>query len=269
MRLTSGLLTVALMPQGWASRGHACSPQLSTCGPSPLPEACMEQTPHSFQKLNMELNIQRVYHVEKPIIYVISADPKPTRVSSDMTHNGDKACRMGLRLVPRCREGAGVLSHHAGHLQVPLPGALTRGGPCTPHARTGTGTTETELGEQEGADPLGTVPEAPGKALTPSALALGPQDPPDTWEGEMQSARADGSHSVSARPPPARGAVRELLHPSVSGGPQGGRCDVRVPELRGQAAFLDVGYRPLRRGEGGTCPIHSGRGAGFPDPSTN
>lgn len=229
----------------------------------------MEQTPHSFQKLNVELNIQRVYHVEKPIIYVISADPKPTRVSSDMTHNGDKACRMGLRLVPRCREGAGVLSHHAGHLQVPLPRALTRGGPCTPHARTGAGTTETELGEQEGADPLGTVPEAPGKALTPSALALGPQDPPDTWEGEMQSARADGSHSVSARPPPARGALRELLHPSVSGGPQGGRCDVRVPELRGQAAFLDVGYRPLRRGEGGTCPIHSGRGAGFPDPSTN
>lgn len=103
----------------------------------------MEQTPHSFQKLNMELNIQRVYHVEKPIIYVISADPKPTQVSSDMTHNGDKACRMGLRLVPRCREGAGVLSHHAGHLQVPLPGVLTRGGPCTPHARTGAGTTET------------------------------------------------------------------------------------------------------------------------------
>lgn len=132
MRLTSGLLTVALMPRGWASRGHACSPQLSTCGPSPLPEACMEQTPHSFQKLNMELNIQRVYHVEKPIIYVISADPKPTQVSSDMTHNGDKACRMGLRLVPRCREGAGVLSHHAGHLQVPLPGALTRGGALHP-----------------------------------------------------------------------------------------------------------------------------------------
>lgn len=132
MRLTSGLLTVALMPWGWASRGHACSPQLSTCGPSPLPEACMEQTPHSFQKLNMELNIQRVYHVEKPIIYVISADPKPTRVSSDMTHNSDKACRMGLRLVPRCREGPGVLSHHAGHLQVPLPGVLTRppGGPA-------------------------------------------------------------------------------------------------------------------------------------------
>lgn len=163
------------MPRGWASRGHACSPQLSTCGPSPLPEACMEQTPHSFQKLNMELNIQRVYHVEKPIIYVISADPKPTRVSSDMTHNSDKACRMGLRLVPRCCEGAGVLSHHAGHLQVPLPGVLTRGGPCTPHARTGAGTTETAgrtgggrpprdsaRGPRKGSDPVGVGPGAAG-----------------------------------------------------------------------------------------------------------